>query len=37
MNEYGDCCDEYSQDVDTYDDWKYCPHCGTKLATTTIS
>ena len=29
-NEYGDCCDEWTYDIDTWDDWKYCPWCGTK-------
>jgi len=24
-------CDEYAADIDTYDDWKYCPWCGKKL------
>jgi hypothetical protein len=28
-NDY--CCYEYSIDIDTYNDWKYCPHCGKLL------
>jgi hypothetical protein len=30
-NDHGYCCFEYMADIDTYSDWKYCPHCGKLL------
>lgn len=31
-NEAGYCCYLFWEDIDTYDDWKYCPHCGGELS-----
>ena len=34
---YRECeCDEYKQDIDSYNDWNFCPWCGSKMIDTPI-